>query len=536
MSGGYQVSRENGNPGSGIVTRGPSRCVSATEVAVQTTQPVCAADSPKARSRQGQVVVTRRGMAAMLLAAAAALTIPLVVGRPTPRPSQQPNIVFIITDDQDIETLPYMPRLRALLADQGVTFANMFVTEPQCCPSHVAILTGQYPHNNGVLNNFFPTGGWRRFLELGGENSTLATWLQDAGYHTGRFGKYLVEYPDDSTHVPPGWNEWRVQYGGVGRYFNYSLNENGTVVRYGGAPSDYSVDQLTGRVIDFIDRAEANDAQPFFVFFAPSAPHADGMPNGRATPAPRHQGMFQGAAAPRPPSFNEADVSDKPPPIRGLPLLTAQQIAGIDIEHQTRLESLQAVDEAIERIIDTLAERGELENTYLFFTSDNGYHLGQHRFLNGKFQIYEEDIRVPLMVRGPGVPQGVTRSHFVLNIDLAPTIAELTAIQPGRPVDGRSLASLLGDDPPRLRRWRQDFLVEIYRRLPPFGDGDEIRALRTEDAVYVEYASGPRELYDLRADPYQLESLHDTVPPGRLRRLSRRLWELATCAGDTCRQ
>jgi len=502
---------------------------------MKTTKTVCAGDRPKGRSGEGEVVVTRRGLAATLIAAVAALIIPLVVGRPAQLASQQPNIVFIITDDQDIETLQYMPRLQALLADQGVTFTNMFVTEPQCCPSHVAILTGQYPHNNGVLNNWFPTGGWQRFLDLGGENSTLATWLQDAGYNTGRFGKYLVEYPDDSTHVPPGWNEWRVQYGGTGRYFNYSLNENGTVVRYRDAPSDYSVDVLTGKVVDFIDRAEANDAQPFFVFFAPSAPHGDGVPNGRATPAPRHRGMFQGTMAPRMPSFNEADVSDKPPPIRDLLPLTEQQIAGIDVEYQTRLESLQAVDEAIERIIDTLAERGELGNTYLFFTSDNGYHLGQHRFLNGKVQIYEEDIRVPLIVRGPGVPQGVTRDHFVLNIDFAPTIVEMAGIQPGGSVDGRSLAPLLGDDPLPLARWRQDFLVEIYRRLPPLGNGDEIRALRTRDAVYVEYASGPRELYDLRADPYQLESLHETAPPGRLRRLSRRLWELATCAGDTCR-
>jgi N-acetylglucosamine-6-sulfatase len=458
-----------------------------------------------------------------------------------------PNIVFIITDDQEIETLAYMPRLQAVLADQGVTFTNMFVTEPQCCPSHVSILTGQYPHNTGVLNNFYPTGGWQKFFESGGESSTLATWLQDAGYATGRFGKYLVEYPDDSTHVPPGWNEWHVQYGGFGQYFNYSLNENGTVVRYGSAPSDYSADVLTGKVVEFIDRAEVtDDAQPFFVFFAPSAPHGDGVPNGRATPAPRHKGMFQGKMAPRPPSFNEADVSDKPAPVRDLPPLTAQQIAGIDIEYQTRLEALQAVDEGIERIVKTLAERGELENTYIFFTSDNGYHLGQHRFVNGKFQVYEEDIRVPLVVRGPGVRRGATRDHFVLNIDFAPTIAELAGIQPGHAVDGRSLVPLFGrkgprghgsrmDDPLSARRWRQDFLVEIYRRSPPLGNGDAIRALRTRDAVYVEYASGPRELYDLRADPFQLENVHDAAPPGRLRRLSRRLAELATCAGDTCR-
>ena len=220
-------------------------------------------------------------------------------------------------------------------------------------------------------------------------------------------------------------------------------------------------------------------------------------------------------------------------------------MAGIDIEYQTRLESLQAVDESIETIIGTLAARGELDNTYLFFTSDNGYHLGQHRFLNGKFQVYEEDIRVPLIVRGPGVRRGAARGHLVLNIDFAPTIAELAGIHPGHSVDGRSLVPLFGraqsgngsgrEDPPALRHWRQDFMVEIYRRLPPLGNGDEIRALRTRHAVYVEYASGARELYDLRADPYQLENVHNAASPRRLRRLSQRLAELATCAGDTCR-
>ncbi len=223
---------------------------------------------------------------------------------------------------------------------------------------------------------------------------------------------------------------------------------------------------LTEKVVSFIDSAEKNDAQPFFVFFAPSAPHGANMPMGRATPAPRHAGMFAGVTAPRPPSFNEADVSDKPPAIRNLPLLTDEQIAEIDIEYQTRLESLQAVDEGIERIIATLAARGELENTYLFFTSDNGYHLGQHRFPNGKWEIYDEEIRVPMIVRGPRVPAGVTRNHFVLNIDFAPTIAALAGIHPDHTVDGQSFVPLFDHTPPRPRQWRQDFLVEILPAPP----------------------------------------------------------------------
>lgn len=448
------------------------------------------------------------------------------------RPWVRPNFVFIMTDDQDVETLQFMPRLNALLAAQGTTFSNMFVTTPQCCPSHVSVLTGLYPHNTGVLNNWSPTGGFRRFVETGGERSTVATWLQATGYRTARFGKYLTEY-EATTYVPPGWSEWYAFYGS-GKYFNYWLNENGTQIFYGSDPTDYSVDVLTHKVIDFIDRTAEHE--PFFVFFAPAAPHGDNVPNGPATPAPRHKGMFAGVRAPRPPSFNEADVSDKPPAISSLPLLTAAQIAAIDHEYQTRLESLQSLDEAVERIVNRLAALGKLENTYLIFTSDNGYHLGQHRLRNGKTQVYEEDIRVPLVVRGPKVPAAAAREHLVLNLDFAPTIAKLARIQQGHTVDGQSFVDLFDDHPPSPQQWRKDFLIEVYRRLPPLGNGDAIRAVRTIDGVlYAEYDSGPRELYDLKLDRYELESQHDVAPPGQLRRLSRRLSELATCAGETCR-
>jgi len=443
----------------------------------------------------------------------------------------RPNIVFIITDDQDIGTVQFMPRLNALLAARGVTFTNMFVTTPQCCPSHVSVLTGLYPHNSGVLNNWYPTGGFQRFFELGGENSTIATWLQAAGYRTARFGKYLTEY-ETTTYVPPGWSEWYAFYGS-GKYFNYTLNENGAQVAYGADPADYSVDVLAQKVIDFIDRASDD---PFFVFFAPAAPHGDNVPNGPATPAPRHKGMFAGMQAPRPPSFNEADVSDKPPAISSLPLLTADQITAIDSEYQTRLESLQSVDEAVESIVNRLAALGKLENTYLIFTSDNGYHLGEHRLRNGKTQVYEEDIRVPLIVRGPRVPSAATRDHLVVNIDFAPTIAKLAHVGPGHSVDGQPFVELFDDHPPSPEKWRKDFLIEVYRRLPPLGNGDAIRAVRNRNGVlYAEYDSGPRELYDLTWDPYQLDSQHDVAPSGHLKQLSRRLSELATCAGKTCR-
>jgi len=454
----------------------------------------------------------------------------------------QPNFVFILTDDQDVQTMQYMPHVQELLVEQGATFENMFVTNPLCCPSNVSLLTGQYSHNHQILHNVPPQGGFQKFVDMRtdgdpatlGDETTLATWLQDAGYLTGRVGKYLVGYPEDSTYVPPGWNEWFGTFGGAPGYYNYGVNDNGQIIRFGDQPEDYSTDVLTDRVISFIDQAEQNDDQPFFAMFAPSTPHAQGVPNGAPIPAPRHLGTFAGVQAPRPPSFNEADVSDKPPHIANLAPLTTAQITAIDRQYQARLESLQSLDEGVARIIDTLAERGELENTYIFLSADNGYHLGQHRLFQGKGEPYEEDIRVPLLIRGPGVQAGLTLEHLALNIDFAPTIAALAGATAGRVMDGRSLAALFVGAPP-LNNWRHDFLVEIYRN-PPMQPGTPGLALRTRHELYVEYVDGFRELYDLRTDPHQLQNVHATADPAHLEALSARLRELAVSSGDDARR
>ena len=453
----------------------------------------------------------------------------------------RPNFVFILTDDLDAESVQYMPKVQELIGGRGVTFENAFVTNPVCCPSNVAILTGQYSYNNQILHNVPPLGGFQKFVNMRtdgdpstqGDENTLATWLDDAGYLTGRVGKYLVGYPVGSTYIPPGWDQWQASYDGFSSYFNYRLNENGTVVQYGADEDDYLTDVMTGKSVEFIEDAEAADDQPFFLQYSVNAPHGGASPNGPPTPAPRHAGMFAGVAAPRTPSFNEADVSDKPSNIQNLPPLTAAQIAAIDREYQARLEALQAVDEGVERIINTLEENGELENTFIFFTSDNGYHLGQHRLLNGKAQPYEEDIRVPLLVSGPGVREGVSLDQFALNIDFAPTIAELGGATPARAVDGRSLAPLLVRNTPPPNNWRKDFLVEIYRA--PGQPGFPGKALRTRHEVYVEYADGFRELYDLRTDPYQLNNVFNSAGAGHLKNLSQRLAELLTSGGRNTR-
>jgi len=462
-------------------------------------------------------------------------------------PPLRPNIIFILTDDLDAGSAAFMPRLKALLIDQGVSFSNFFVSFSLCCPSRATILRGQYAHNTQILGNRPPDGGFEKFYSLGEENSTIATWLQAAGYRTMYVGKYLNGYPGDAalTYVPPGWDEWySAVKGNPYSEYNYTLNENGKLVSYGNTPEDYGTDVYARKAVDFIQRT-AKEGKPFFIHLSVYAPH------GPATPAPRHENLFPNAQAPRTPNFNEEDVSDKPAYIRNRPPLTSREIVQIDEQYRERLQSLQAVDDAIASLIDTLNATGQLDKTYIFFTSDNGFHLGNHRLALGKVAPYEEDIRVPLIVRGPGVPAGQTREHLVGNVDLAPTWAELAGAQAPAFVDGRSLVPLLGEIPPSPESWRQAFLLEngdlaAQTRVLTTEPGDfarqireagipPFRGLRTKDYLYVEYNTGERELYDLTHDPYELENLVSTADPALLKRLSSWLAELRRCAGASCR-
>ena len=311
-----------------------------------------------------------------------------------------PNIVLILTDDMRLDELEYMPKTQSLIVDEGVTYSNAFVTTSQCCPSRASILRGQYVHNHGVWSNAPPEGGYETFESQGYEASTIATWLQDAGYNAALIGKYLNGYPTSGQrrYVPPGWDEWYAKFGGG--YYDYSLNENGTgVVSYGSTEQDYSTDVLLDKAHDLIKRS-AGYSQPFFMYLAPNAPHDPYVS------APRHEGMFEDVQAPRPPSFDESDVSDKPLWVNSRSRLSADEEEQIDQVFRERLRMLQAVDDMVEGVVSELTAQGELDDTYIFFTSDNGYHLGEHRILEEKNTPYEESIKVPLAVRGPGIPPG----------------------------------------------------------------------------------------------------------------------------------
>jgi arylsulfatase A-like enzyme len=408
-----------------------------------------------------------------------------------------------------------------------------------CCPSRTTILTGLYEHNHNVRGNTPPDGGFQKFLSEGHEESTIAVRLQEGGYQTAFFGKYLNGYPgDDPTHVPPGWDEWYGKLDGQ-KLYDYSINENGTEVSYGSETEDFFTDVLSGQVTDFV-RSAAPEDQSFFAYVAPTAPH------GPATPAERHKGAFAGEEVPRPPSYDEEDVSDKPSRVRNAARISDKEASKIDNRYQKRLESMLAVDDMVASLVEELEAAGELDNTYIFFTSDNGFEQGEHRIKEGKNQPYEESARVPLFVRGPGVSAGTQTEKLVLNTDFAPTFAALAGVE--FPADGRSLTPLLYDED---LPWRSAVLLEKLSSEKGKGKGkgkandkgkakagaggsSPFEAVRTETHEYIEYGNGETELYDLKVDPYELESLHASADPSLVEDLKTRLDALESCSGEEC--
>ncbi|WP_172657280.1 sulfatase [Myxosarcina sp. GI1] len=443
-----------------------------------------------------------------------------------------PNILFILTDDLDTASVGYMPHLKSLLIDRGVSFSNYFVNVSLCCPSRATMLRGQYAHNTGVFTNHKLNGSFIYFYRRGLERSTIATWLQKQGYRTAYMGKYLNGYPRraSKTYVPPGWDEWDSPIYDTGYLeYNYTLNENGNLVRYRNRPQDYSADVYTDKARKFITQS-IKDKQPFFVFLSYFAPHQP------AIPAPRHRHLFSKESAPRIPSFNETDVSDKPKHIRNLPLLNRQQQNKIDRLYRQRLRSLQAVDEGLVKLINTLKINKQLDNTYIIFTSDNGFHLGQHRLPPEKETAYEEDIHLPLYLRGAGIPAGKIIDEIVGNIDLAPTIAKLAGANVPNFVDGRSLVELWRDNSRSLASWRRVFLVEHRQNKQMIPMIPDYIGLRTSNCTYIEYDNGDRELYDLTRDPYQLQNIAKTTKPEVIKEYARRSLGLRNCRGKICRE
>jgi len=380
-----------------------------------------------------------------------------------------------------------MPKLQADLVDQGVSFANAFVVNPWCCPSRASILTGQHSHTHGVYKNEQPYGGFESFRD----DSNLATWLDNAGYRTGLIGKYFNGYLSD--YIPPGWDRWAALTAKPFNFYNYEMNVDGATQTYGDASSDYKTDVLGGFASKFI--RETPRGHPLFLHFTPNAPH------GPPKPAPRHRSAFSKLSPWRPPNYNESDVGDKPSHIQALSSSNTS-----DNLRSAQYRTLLAVDDAVGEIVNALRDTGRLSNTVILFASDNGLSWGEHRWHGKKVLPYEEDIRIPLVIRFDPLTGSVARadSNLVLNVDFAPTIAELTGAAAGG-AEGQSLVPLLsgGNEVP----WRSDFLIEhLQGGLALASTVPTYCGVRSKDFAYTVYDTGERELYDLRNDPYQLQN------------------------------
>lgn len=520
---------------------------------------------------------------------------------------EQPNLVVVQVDDLSVDAFQvlldggWLPNIATHLVAPGVSFENSFVTTPEGTPSRTTLLTGQYAHNHQVFSNLTPRpldGGitWEGWLpngaEAGTEGSTLATWLQSAGYRTGFVGKYLGGYglqapvgvADPAAHVPAGWDEWQGLIGSsANRMYDYYLSDNGTLVNFGVSEPDYQTDVLAAKATGFI---EADDASPFLLVVTPGAPRVEildaldfvtGNDPLKALglgvrPAPRHAHLIDGSEANgeipglpgTKPSFNAADVAarascprDLPPVAPALitspfciaqaPLLAASDVDALSQQYKETLAAMLAVDDLVGDVIDSLNAAEQLDNTVIVFTSDNGRLYGEHRGFDSKLA-YEESIRVPLIIRAPGARTGVSDSSLVLNNDLAPTLADYAGIEPGHTVDGISLLPLLDQAPQSAWGGREHFLIEHwYMRSLLKHDAPTYLAWRGKigsgaDFTYIATRAKPddfdievtsREFYDLNADPFQQTPV--VLPEATADYFDLLLRVFEGCAGTACR-
>lgn len=376
--------------------------------------------------------------------------------------NELPNFVLILTDDQDVVLggMDRMKSLKFLVQKQGVTFSNSFVVSPLCCPSRSSMLTGRYVHNHGAINNSYSGECSGRRWQLGPEKKTFAAHLKKNGYSTFYAGKYLNQYGTGAAggvaHVPPGWDSW-VGLVGNSRYYNYTLSVNGTQEIHKDNPkNDYFTNVIRKKALAFLDSSSSH--MPFFMMISTPASHAP------FTPEPKYASNFTDLKAPRDPNFNIKAGSDKHWLMRhGIQPLPEDTIDKIDEVYRKRLRTLLTVDDIIKDVIESLSSKGVLSNTYIIFTSDNGYHMGQFSLPLDKREPYESDIRVPLLIRGPGITPGQIIKYASLNIDLAPTILDLASVPIPKYMDGTSLKSILiNEESKTVNSWKHYF----YKKSP----------------------------------------------------------------------
>lgn len=419
----------------------------------------------------------------------------------------RPNILIIMTDDQGHDTLTdqFMPFTSSMIADQGIRFSNGFMSTALCCPSRSSFLTGKYARNHGV--------------HLNGDQlneKTVADRLQAVGYYTGLIGKYLNSWPGDARPEYDYWACWEKGY------VDPKMNISGTEKIVSG----YLTYILRDYAVDFLDKVPSD--QPFFLLWTPHAPH------GPATPAPGDENLYSDLPLWRPPSFNPADQSDKPEWLANTAQLTQNQISKDDEFRLDQLRTLHSVDLSVRDLLNKLRDQGKLDNTLVVFYSDNGYFWGEHRLLH-KNRVYEEASHGPFALRFPSLVQTPRLEDKLIQvIDLAPTIYELAGIPIPNDVDGRSLVSLMRG----TSDWRDAILLEGWPGVKDDDDEDEAtaaplkkaiapahyQALRTDQYVYVETDNDTPELYDIKADSYQMTNLvNDPRYKKIVKKLSKRL-------------
>lgn len=449
-------------------------------------------------------------------------------------PAQGHNVIVVMTDDMRLDDLQFMPHTLHLLADRGVTFTQAISPYPLCCPARAELMTGQYSHNNGVQGNAWPRGGYYKL----DSSNTLATWLHDQGYETAFLGKYLNQYGMRDEHeVPPGWDLWKGAPKGVYRYYDVTLNQNGHLQSYPRIYQTYLYDHIGRQMVEH----ESGSDRPYFMWLSYVAPHKTPITpphtryhHGRwyaPPPAKPDRGTFAGLPPITNPSFNEADMSDKGRFMRQLPRLTPHRVA---VAHQTRIkriEALQSVDRAVSHLVADLKRLHEYDDTYLIFISDNGMQLGEHRW-RGKILGYDESVRVPLIMAGPGIPHGVVRHQAVTTVDVTTTIADMTNTTPTLKQDGESLLPLAtGQKPDTGNR-----VVPLEAGpLDNTSKGWLYQGVRSDRYTLLRWGDGEVELYDRKKDRYEVSSVADDPAYRKVkRRMLRYLHRLDHCAGKAC--